>query len=87
MPKSKIKKILRDEYPIYCRDDKSNAEHSIILIGFPIRTSFTSTIHKLQGQTVNRMGLDCSELFSSGMLYTGLSRIKEYENDTLYRNP
>ncbi|MEI6386016.1 MAG: AAA family ATPase [Spirochaetota bacterium] len=44
-------------------------------IQFPLRLSWASTIHKMQGQTVDRIRIDLTgDPFESGMTYVALSR-------------
>ena len=46
---------------------------------FPLRLSWTMTIHKAQGLTVDELVLSTKDLFGPGMGYTGLSREKSDE--------
>ena len=40
----------------------------------PLKLSFAMTIHKCQGSTINRVDLNCKNLFQYGQLVVGLSR-------------
>ena len=48
---------------------------------FPIRLSYASTINKDQGSTIKKvvLGVGAKE-FSPGLMYVGLSRIKDVED-------
>lgn len=47
----------------------------------PIILSYATTIHKSQGLTLNEVALDIGEgVFSQGMLYVALSRVKDLRN-------
>ena len=40
----------------------------------PLILSWAITIHKSQGQTIERLKIDCQNIFSEGQLYVALSR-------------
>jgi hypothetical protein len=47
---------------------------------FPVKLSFSMTIHKCQGQTLEYIGVDLrSETFVHGQLYVAISRTKGYD--------
>ncbi len=46
----------------------------------PLRLSWASTIHRAQGQTLDRVILDVAEAFAEGMTYTALSRVRDLES-------
>ena len=46
---------------------------------FPLRLSWAMTVHKAQGMTVDEVVLGTKDLFSSGMGYTALSRVRTLE--------
>jgi hypothetical protein len=49
---------------------------------FPVRLAFAMTINKSQGQTLDRVGLqlDRTQCFAHGQLYTGVSRVKDWDS-------
>ena len=48
---------------------------------FPVKLSYSMTIHKSQGQTFDFVGLYLkSDVFTHGQLYTALTRVKRKEN-------
>ena len=48
---------------------------------FPVRSAYAMTVHKSQGQTLQRVGLFLSRpVFAHGMLYVALSRVTSREN-------
>ena len=55
-------------------------------VQYPLRVNFASSIHKSQGQTLNRIYIDLSKSFRvSGMGYVSLSRCTSYEGVGLKR--
>lgn len=58
----------------------SNSQY--VLMQFPIRLAFSMTIHKSQGQSINRVGLDFSkkQSWAHGMTYVAFSRAKDVNN-------
>ncbi len=53
----------------------------------PLRLAYASTIHKLQGTTVDRAILDLEGCFASGHVYTALSRVRNLESLSLKSLP
>lgn len=55
---------------------------------FPIIPAYAMTIHKAQGQTLDRVHLDLPvrPCFASGQLYTALSRVRKLEDLSLSRS-
>lgn len=48
---------------------------------FPLRLAFASTFHKIQGQTLTKVGLYLkNNVFAHGILYVGLTRPQKFEN-------
>ncbi|XP_034839966.2 uncharacterized protein [Maniola hyperantus] len=48
---------------------------------FPLQVCYAMTIHKSQGQTICRVGVDLrSDVFSHGQLYVALSRVQHRQN-------
>ena len=52
----------------------------IVMTQFPLTLAYSSSIHRCQGLTLDRLRVDCSNLFASGMLYVALSRARELEH-------
>jgi len=46
----------------------------------PLRLSWSITIHKSQGTTIDRCVIDCSKIFGPGQFYTALSRCRCLSN-------
>jgi len=56
-------------------------------VQFPIRLAWAATIHKMQGQTVDRIKIDLTGgAFESGMTYVALSRCRTMEGIRLTRS-
>jgi hypothetical protein len=52
---------------------------------FPMNLAYASTIHKIQGATVDRVHLDLSGLWEPGQAYVALSRARRAEGVTIHR--
>ena len=47
----------------------------------PLRLAFSVTVHKIQGCTLDKVAIDCSDrFFDSGQMYTALTRVKHINN-------
>ncbi len=46
----------------------------------PLRLSWAGTVHRSQGQTLDRVILDVADAFDSGMVYVALSRVRDLES-------
>lgn len=47
---------------------------------FPVKVCYAMTINKSQGQTIDFVGLDCTEpVFAHGMTYVGFSRVRAWD--------
>jgi hypothetical protein len=84
-------KVERARWPIvkYELDRATNhlipSEHGAF-VQFPIRLAWAATIHKMQGQTVDRIRIDLTGgAFESGMTYVALSRCRTMEGIRLTR--
>lgn len=55
-------------------------------VQFPLIPAFVLSIHKAQGQTLEKVGLDLSRHpFAHGMLFTALSRVRRKDGVCIYR--
>lgn len=55
-------------------------------IQFPLIPAFALSIHKAQGQTLEKVGLELSRHpFAHGMLFTALSRVRRKDGVCIYR--
>ena len=68
-------------------DPRLNARIIGSFTQFPILPAYAMTIHKAQGQTLDRVHLDLPPrpCFASGQLYTALSRVRKLEDLSLSR--
>eukprot|EP00834_Sanchytrium_tribonematis_P003663 NODE_150_length_15491_cov_0.365644.p3 type:complete len:573 gc:universal NODE_150_length_15491_cov_0.365644:8864-10582(+) len=57
-------------------DKKKTATYSQI----PLNLAWACTIHKSQGQTISKLEVDCSGIFTYGQLYVALSRAQDLNN-------
>ncbi len=46
----------------------------------PLRLSWAQTVHRCQGQTLDRAIVDVSDAFGEGMVYVALSRVRDLES-------
>lgn len=46
----------------------------------PLRLSWAATVHRTQGQTLDRVIVDVAEAFSEGMVYVALSRVRDLQS-------
>lgn len=54
---------------------------------FPLMPSYALTVHRVQGQTLQRLGIYFSgDVFCHGMLYTALSRVRSWSKVTVWRD-
>ena len=49
----------------------------------PLRLAWGASIHKTQGMTLDRVVIDVSKAFADGMVYVGLSRVRDIESLSL----
>lgn len=82
-----------ERYVIKQRDGKRKVEKEQIgtYSQLPIRLGYAITIHKAQGQTLDKavlvLGNDGSEIFTYGQFYVGISRIKSIDKLKIDGNP
>ena len=54
---------------------------SILRQQFPLRLCYAFTVHKVQGQTMNKVLFDLTTpVFCHGALYVAMSRVRRYSN-------
>lgn len=52
---------------------------------FPLMPSYALTVHRVQGQTLQRLGLYFTgDAFCHGLLFTALSRVRSWANITVW---
>ena len=64
--------------------------HGLVVVRrqFPVRLSFAITVHKSQGQTLNKVGLDMTTMFfAHGQTYVGLSRARNLGDTIVLVSP
>jgi ATP-dependent DNA helicase PIF1 len=67
------------------KSDVSGLPFDIVRRQFPIIPAYAVTVHRIQGQTLTRMGVFvASDIFCHGMLYTCLSRVGGWESISVW---
>jgi len=66
----------------YVDADGNEAAHAI---NFPISLAYASTIHKIQGSTLDRAHIDLGNLWEPGQAYVALSRVRRAKDMSLMR--
>jgi len=67
------------------KSDVSGLPFVIVRRQFPIIPAYAVTVHRIQGQTLTRMGVFVSgDIFCHGMLYTCLSRVGGWESISVW---
>ena len=64
--------------------------HGMVVVRrqFPVRLCFAMTVHKSQGQTLNKVGLDMTSVFfAHGQAYVALSRARKLRDTVLLVPP
>lgn len=63
-----------------------NIISNVLFYYLPLKLSYASTIHKVQGQTIDYLEVDLgSSIFTCGQAYTAISRIKKIEDINITR--
>lgn len=58
---------------------EENDEIVLEAIQIPLKVAYAMSIHKSQGMTLDYLEVDLADVFSYGMAYVALSRVKNYE--------
>lgn len=66
----------------YMDADGNEAAHAI---NFPVTLAYASTIHKIQGSTLDRAHIDLGNLWEPGQAYVALSRVRRAQDMSLVR--
>lgn len=84
----KTKKEFIIEYIPYIEStvQRDDIVSKILFFYLPVKLSYASTIHKVQGQTIDYLEVDLgSSIFTCGQAYTAISRIKKIEDINITR--
>ncbi|GMM59034.1 DNA helicase [Maudiozyma humilis] len=68
--------VERDRFPVDLPGDKSGLER----VQLPIMLCWALSIHKAQGQTIQRLKVDLKRTFEAGQVYVALSRAVSMDN-------
>jgi ATP-dependent DNA helicase PIF1 len=64
----------------YIRTVKVSTTLTVDFIFVPLRLAWAITIHKSQGQSIDRLQIYCKDIFQSGQAYTAISRGTSLQN-------
>lgn len=64
--------------------DDANEVTTVEVTGFTVRLAWASTVHKIQGATIDRLVVQPDKLFANGHLYVALSRVKNVGGLKIY---
>lgn len=81
-----VLRIARRAYPIHTNVVKGDAvttETNLEVMHFPLRLAYAMTIHKSQGQTLDKVHIQCHSIFSAGQFYVAFSRATSAKGLTL----
>ncbi len=78
-------RVEKNEWKEYDYNSKLEKEEIGSYTQMPIKLAYAITIHKSQGMTLEHVTLDLNGVFTEGMAYVGLSRIRCFSNLHLIR--
>ena len=62
------------------RNGKIVMEEDIAFVQYPLTIGYASTIHKSQGASIDKVGIDCKGIFEDSQFYVAMSRAKDPNN-------